>query len=218
MDAEETAADLGGLGVGTAASSAVSLPEDPSLDDLLLDPPVDTNTEKPEVRTAASSAVSAWLIPGMDDTDLKKASSAWTSGSTSRTMPTVGPPQRNWRSGSRRRWGSMLSLPKSSKSWKTSWSLTARQRWPAVVRWCGLEEDPINTLTGLELSAGGPEMVRCQEGREGADSLHLGHGADARVRADPHREEEDAKDAGADPDPLQDPHPDGAGPSGECGE
>ena len=25
--------------------------------------------------------------------------------------------------------------------------------WPAVVRWYGLEEDPIHTLTGLEVSA-----------------------------------------------------------------
>ena len=76
----------------------VPLLEDPNLDDLLLDPPVDTNTlgptEKPEDRTAASSAVSA--AGELTTQDLRRASLAWTSGSTSRTMPTVGPPQRNY--------------------------------------------------------------------------------------------------------------------------
>ena len=123
--------------VGTAA---VSLPEDPSLDDLLLDPPVDTNTlgpiEKPEVRTAASSAVSA---SGWTTQDLRRASSGGGSRVTSQPRPGAGslgekglvllPIFQQAASGNGKETVAVSAVSTRCEQWKTDWDTQSAFSW-----------------------------------------------------------------------------------------
>ena len=146
------------LRTGTAALSAVSLWR--SLEDLLKDLPVESTTlgtkEEPGVWT--SSAVSAsgesWVLPMTRSQ--RRASTTSASGSTSTGMTTAGRP----RSGAggldpAEGDGSGGPLGASVIDGKAEMSFLdlicqAHVWWLAVVRWYGLKEDLINTLTGLD--------------------------------------------------------------------